>query len=99
MTTISAKGLVSSCVNYSIMMENYPTVCKEVRKVATPGIILALLGRKNSLIDLKMWTKQKKGIIVCEYPFSVNKYFKKLGIDESVYTLIRVSGGTESYLV
>ena len=47
MTTIVAKSFVSCCVNYSIMMENYPTVCKEVLKVPTPGIILALLGRKN----------------------------------------------------
>jgi hypothetical protein len=65
-----------------------------VHKIATPGIILALLGRKNEEIDPRQWTKQEKGIIVCEYPFSVNKYLKQLGVDESVYTLIRVSGGT-----
>ena len=28
MSTITAKGLISSCINYSIMMENYPTVCR-----------------------------------------------------------------------
>jgi hypothetical protein len=69
-----------------------------VQKVATPGIILALLGRKHESINPKSWTKDTKGVIVCEYPFSVNKYFKNLGVDESAYTLIRVSGGTESYL-
>ena len=26
--TIVAKGLIKSCVNYSIMMENYPKVCR-----------------------------------------------------------------------
>ncbi len=60
----------------------------------TPGIYLALLGRKNEEIDPKSWSVKKKGIIVCEYPFSVNKYFRSLGLEENCYTLIRVSGGT-----
>ena len=67
-------------------------------KLPTPGIILALLGRKNTNVDPKSWTKKNKGTIICEYPFSVNRYFKELGVDEGCYTLIRVSGGTESYL-
>lgn len=50
-------------------------------KVPTPGIFLALLGRKNEKIDFKSWNTKMKGVIVCEYPFSVNRYFKSLGIN------------------
>lgn len=28
MSTVTAKGLILSCINYSIMMENYPVVCR-----------------------------------------------------------------------
>ena len=45
-----------------------------------------------------MWTDENKGTVISEYPYSVEKYFKSQNIDEKKYSLIRVSGSTESYL-
>lgn len=81
MSVSMSKKIVQYCVNYSVMIQNYPLVCKLIKKILIPGIRLSLLGRKGQNIDPKLWTTQNKGIIVCEYPYSVNKYFNSLGID------------------
>ena len=44
------------------------------------------------------WTKQSKGKVVAEYPASMINYLHSLGICESHYSLINVSGGTEGFL-
>jgi hypothetical protein len=98
MAFLLTKKHISFCFNYSIMMENYPKVYVEHFKEPITEIKLVLLSRINEQVDPFLWTPSKKGRIVAEYPRSVADYLHSIGVDESCYSIIQVSGGTESYL-
>lgn len=65
MSISMSKKIVQYCVNYSVMIQNYPLVCNIINKIPIPGIRLSLLGRKGQNIDPKSWTVHHKGVIVC----------------------------------
>lgn len=80
-------------------MENTPKVWVEHFKEPISEIKLVLLERmgENS-VNPYYWTPYSKGRIASEYPRSVANYFEEIGVDESCYSIIQVSGSTESYL-
>lgn len=80
-------------------MDNTPRIWVEHFKEPISEIKLVLLERKGEKsIDPYSWAPTNKGRIASEYPRSVANYFEEIGVDESCYSIIQVSGGTESYL-
>jgi hypothetical protein len=98
MGAILEKGYVKWCFNYSIMMDNYPKIWKELTKEPISVIKLVLLKKKHKEVNPFAWTRQSKGRVVAEYPASMVSYLHGLGVCESHYSLINVSGGTEGLL-
>lgn len=98
MSLLLAKKETRWCFNYSIMMENYPKIWKELAKEPIPAVRLVVLKKRDHVVDPSSWTKHRKGKVVSEYPLSMIEFLSELGVGEETYTLFRVSGGTEGYL-
>lgn len=80
MPVMLVKKKINFCINYEIMMKNNPITSKCLKKVKVTELKLALLTRPGNNINPKQWTPKHKGSIACEYPISVNNYFRSIGV-------------------
>lgn len=63
------------------------------------GLRICLIKRKGETINPTEWSKNNKAIIACEHVNYIHQYFLQEGIDESAFTLSRIVGSSESYLI
>jgi hypothetical protein len=64
MGVILEKKYVKWCFNYSIMMDNYPKIWKELTQAPISGIKLVILKKKDKEVNPFSWTKQSKGRVI-----------------------------------
>ena len=94
MSQMLFKREIKWCFNYSVMMENYPRIWKEIVRGPVSVIKLCVIKKVHKQVDPFAWTKFNKGKVVSEYPLSMINYLQDLGIDETVYSLFKVSGSS-----
>jgi phosphoribosylformimino-5-aminoimidazole carboxamide ribonucleotide (ProFAR) isomerase/phosphoribosyl-ATP pyrophosphohydrolase/broad-specificity NMP kinase len=91
-------GTIDGAVTYNTVMDNHPKVCNLIIDMPDNTLSLALIKRKGDVIDQTKWT-EKKVSIACEHVKTVYEYFMKNNIPEDCFTLDRIVGSSESYMV
>ncbi len=100
MSMMIACGSVDSVITYNTVVVNNPLVYTVRTEIPAPGLRLALLKRKGTLIDIAEWSPAKKAVIATEYPNDVHNFLvgvKK--VSEDSFTLTHVAGASESFIV
>lgn len=90
---------IDGALTYNTVVKNSPKVYKKILEVADETIILALIKRKGETIDPSTWTADNKVLIATEHVYHVHNHFVQRGLDEHVFSLDRVIGSSEGYMV
>ena len=99
MPFLIAFGRIDGALTYNTVVENNPQVYKKVLEVPDETISLALIKRKGDIIDPKQWTKDNKALIATEHVSHVHNYLLEQDLDEHAFSLDRVIGSSEGYMV
>lgn len=92
MVRMMAKNEIQMAITYSTVIENQPTICKQLAFVIDPSIKLCLIRRVGEIPDYRQPIK-----VACEHPRSCAKYFKEFGIPD--FTLDYLTGQSESFML
>ncbi len=90
---------IDGALTYSTVVYNSPKVYKNILEVPDESIILALIKRKEDDIDPSTWSKSNKALIATEHVTSVSNYLISCELDEHTFSLDRVIGSSEGYMV
>lgn len=99
MTRAVIYKLLHSVVTYNVTLDNLPTVFNTKVEHSDNDISLCLIKRSDKLVNPFEWTPVNKGVIATEHTTSVTKYFTKKGISPDCYSLHKLLGSSESFLV
>lgn len=95
---LMSSGRIDYCVSYNTVFVNQPGAWTEEMSEPDSDLILALICREGEEIDTNSWS-QSKPLIATEHPTHVHNYLTGLGIDPHHFSLDRIDGCSESYLV
>ncbi|KAH7345796.1 hypothetical protein BKA66DRAFT_434082 [Pyrenochaeta sp. MPI-SDFR-AT-0127] len=99
MPGLLAQGTLDGTVTYSVIMDSYPTVAQLVVSAPATDVSLALISRRGQRIDPRAWTADNPARIAAEHPRLVRTYLASLNVPQATYSIQRVLGASESYLV
>ena len=99
MPWLIAYNRIDLAVTYNTVIENYPLVSKTVVEIVDPDLSLCLIKRIDEIIDIKNWDGKNKVLIAAEHMNSVYKYLKNQGVNENYFSIDRVIGSSESFMV
>lgn len=96
MPTLLTTGKINAAVTYNTVMENFPTVSKLVTSIPDYDLRLALIHRNDEEININ---QEGKILIAAEHPIHVETHlYKKFGLTDK-FSLDRVIGSSETFLV
>ena len=99
MLKIAHKGFIHYGINYSNIVEpslNPDQILTKSEPIST--LKLALIKRKQEIVNVEEWSSENKGVIISEYPAETTASLSKKGISSDCYKLVKVSGHSEGYL-
>lgn len=99
MVWLMAYNRIDGAITYNTVVENFPEVYKTIHQIEDRDLRLALIKRKEDDINTVEWTKKNKALIAAEHISHVHHYLKNSGLDENTFSLDRVIGSSEGYMV
>jgi len=91
-------GRIDGMITYNTVVENFPKVYKTMVEVPDNDLRLCLIQRKDDIIRTKKFSKKGKLLVACEHLNHVHQHLSK-SMDEEDFSLDRVIGSSEGYLV
>lgn len=98
MVWLMAFNRIDGAITYNTVVENFPKVYKTIYQIPDHDLRLALIKRKGDVIDPKEW-KDNKALIAAEHIAHVHRYLVGCGFEENTFSLDRVIGSSEGYMV
>jgi ATP phosphoribosyltransferase len=96
MPTLLTTEKINAAVTYNTVMDNFPTVSKLVISIPDNDLRLALIHRAGESVNLN---QQGKILVAAEHPVHVENYlYDKFKVMDK-FTLDRVIGSSETFLV
>jgi len=71
----------------------------KLKEISDDSLRLCLIKRLEDNINMEDWKAEKKSLIAAEHIYHIDEFLKNVGIDEDVYSLDRIIGSSESFLV
>ena len=99
MPWLLASKRVTHLITFETVIKNYPTIYTTLHQTVDPNISLALIARKNQLIQPEKWSNDNKPLIAAEHVWHVTRFFEQNSIKANTYHLDRVTGSSEGFLV
>jgi phosphoribosyl-AMP cyclohydrolase/phosphoribosyl-ATP pyrophosphohydrolase/imidazole glycerol phosphate synthase subunit HisF len=100
MPSMISSGSIDGTVTYSSVIMNQPNIFNTVCEAVDNDIEMSLIKRKDDIIDQTKWTPTSKCYIICEHVVDVYNYMtQKLGVTDDSFSIVRVSGSSESFMV
>ena len=99
MPLLMSYNVIDGAIAYNTIMENMPNIAKEIVSKADDDLTLALLCRQGEEVNPQTWGPDNRAQIVAEHVWSVRQHLTFIGISEEAYSLQRVMGSSESFIV
>ena len=99
MPWLMAFNRIDGAIGYNTVFENYPKVYNVVHQTVDNDLFMALIKRGGDIVDPTSWTSENKGLIATEHIYHVSQYMKKTGLKENQFSLDRIIGSSEGYMV
>ena len=86
-------------ITYETVVKNFPKVYNIVHETVDSTISLALICRRDDVIDTANWSVDNKVLIAAEHVWHVSNYFHEQNIPQNIYHLDRIMGSSEGFIV
>lgn len=99
MPWMSACGRIAGAITYNTVIENHPKVFRCAYSVPDDDLRLCLIKRKDESIDLGSFHTGHKLLVATEHVNHVHEYFVSNMVNPDIFSLDRVVGSSEGYMV